>query len=135
MAVIGEIIIISNGKLSFGDYSSNEKQKVSDFELNGNLYNVKTYRLLTRLEKNNGLLMEIVPGGTVHDLEVLEDSAQFWIEGYDNSQITMELEGSTDYKIYVDNVQVGLSTSSKSGKISFSLELGEKVKEVRVVRV
>lgn len=134
MAVIDEIIIVSNGKLSFGDYESEEKRKVSDFELDGNLYNVKTHKLLTRLEKNNGLLLETVPGSTVHNLEVFDDMIEFSIEGYEDSQITMELEGGTDYKIYVNNLQVGLTTSSKSGKVSFSLELGSELKKVRIVK-
>ncbi|MCL2565923.1 MAG: endosialidase [Defluviitaleaceae bacterium] len=134
MAVIDEIIIISNGKLSFGDYESVEKRKVSDFELDGNMYNVKTHKLLTRLEKNNGLLLETVPGSTVHNLEVFDEMIEFSIEGFEDSQITMELEGSTDYKIYVNNLQVGLTTSSKSGKVSFSLELSNDIKKVRIVK-
>jgi len=134
MAVIDEIIIVSNGKLSFGDYESDEKRKSSDVELDGNLYNVKTHKLVTRLEKNNGLLLETVPGSTVHNLEVMDDEIEFSIEGYEDSQITMELEGSTDYKIYVNNLQVGLTTSSKSGKVSFSLELGSDAKKVRIVK-
>jgi len=134
MAVIDEIIIISNVKLSFGDYESVEKRKVSDFELDGNMYNVKTHKLLTRLEKNNGLLLETVPGSTVHNLEVFDEMIEFSIEGFEDSQITMELEGSTDYKIYVNNLQVGLTTSSKSGKVSFSLELSNDIKKVRIVK-
>jgi len=135
MAIIDTIILASEGKLSFGDYLSSDKRKVTDFELDGNLYNVKTHKLLTRLEKNNGLLLETVPGSTIHGLEVSNDATEFLIEGLENSQITMELEGATDYKIYVDSVQVGLTTSSKSGKISFSLELCDEPKKVEIVKL
>lgn len=134
MAVIDEIIKASNGKLSFGDYESDEKRKITDFELDGNLYSVKTHKLLTRLEKNSSLLLETVPGSTVHKLEVNDDATEFSIEGYEDSQITMELEGGADYKIYVNSLQVGLTTSSKSGKISFSLELSKEPKKVRIVK-
>ena len=134
MAVISEIITASKGRLSFGDYESEEKRKITGFELDGNLYNVKTHRLVTRLEKNSGLLLETVPGSTVHNLEVSDDVCEFAIEGYEDSQITMELESSVDYKIYVNNLQVGLTTSSKSGKISFSLELEKNAKKVRIVK-
>ena len=135
MAVISEIILASkSGKLSFGDYTAEEKRKISDFELDGNLYNVKTHRLVTRIEKNNGLLLESVPGSTVHDLLIEEQAIEFSIEGFEDSQITMELEGSVDYKIYVNNLQVGLTTSSKSGKISFSLELNEVPKKIAIIK-
>ena len=135
MAVINEIITASaDGRLSFGDYISDEKRKVSDFELDGNLYNVKTHKLVTRLEKNSILLIETVPGSTVHNLDVYEDITEFSIEGFEDTQITMELEGSTDYKIYVNNNQVGFTTSTKSGKLSFSAELEEKPKKVKIVK-
>jgi len=135
MAIIDEIISVSNGKLSFGNYLSYDKQKVSNFESDGNMYNVGTHRLVTRLEKNNGLLLEAVPGATVHDLEISDNTVEFSIEGFDSTQITMELEGATEYKIDVDNLQAGVTTSSKSGKLCFSLELGKMAKEVRIVKL
>ena len=135
MAVINEIILATkSGALSFGDYLSEEKRKISDFEVDGNLYNVKTHRLVTRIEKNSSLLLETVPGSTVHDLVIAEDATEFSIEGFEDSQITMELEGAVDYKIYVNNLQVGLTTSSKSGKISFSIDLNETAKKVKIVK-
>jgi len=136
MAVINEIILASKGgSLSFGDYLSEEKRKINDFELDGDLYSVKTHRLVTRIEKNSSLLLETVPGSTVHNLLVAEEETEFSIEGFEDSQITMELEGAVDYKIYVDNLQVGLTTSSKSGKISFSIELSETPKQVKIVKL
>ena len=135
MAVISEIILATKGgALSFGDYLSEEKRKISDFEVDGNLYSVKTHRLVTRIEKNSALLLETVPGSTVHNLLIEEEATEFSIEGFEDSQITMELEGSVDYKIYINNMQVGLTTSSKSGKISFSIELDETAKKVKIVK-
>ncbi|MDR2899862.1 MAG: endosialidase [Clostridiales bacterium] len=135
MAVIDEIIIATgDGKLSFGDYLAEEKKKVADFEVDGNIYSVKTHNLVTRLEKNGSLALETVPGSTVHNLTIDEDITEFSIEGFGDTQITMELEGQMDYKIYVDNTQVGFTTTTKSGKLSFSIDLNEKPKKVKIAK-
>ena len=53
MAVVEELIRVENENgLSFGDYTLNAKKKVSDFEFHGDMYKVKTYRDITKLEKN-----------------------------------------------------------------------------------
>ena len=45
MAVIKELIRKeSNGTLSFGNYELDSKQKLSDFEFEGDLYKVKTFK-------------------------------------------------------------------------------------------
>ncbi|HCL02520.1 MAG TPA: endosialidase, partial [Lachnoclostridium phytofermentans] len=41
-----------DGTISFGDYTLETKQKVSDFQHNGDLYKVKTFYEITKLEKN-----------------------------------------------------------------------------------
>ena len=63
MAVIQELIRQEeNGRISFGNYLMDEKKKVLDFEANGDLYKVKTFREITKLEKNGKMLLEAVPG-------------------------------------------------------------------------
>ena len=48
MAVIEELIRVEdNGSLSFGNYMVESKKKVVDFEVNGDLYYVKTYNEIT----------------------------------------------------------------------------------------
>ncbi len=136
MAVINEIIKSVDGEsLSFGDYLADGKKKFNDFELGGNLYNVRTHKLVTRLEKNGGLLIETVFGSTVHNLKEKNDCISFDIEGIENTQITMELEGEKEYKIIVDNVNVGSTKSSKSGKINFSVELCENPQCVEIEKI
>ncbi len=50
MAVIEELIRQEdNGSISFGNYLMDEKKKVLDFEVQGDLYKVKTYREITKL--------------------------------------------------------------------------------------
>ena len=62
MAVIEELIRLEdNGSISFGNYLMDEKKKVLDFEVCGNLYKVKTYKDITKLEKNGKMLFESVP--------------------------------------------------------------------------
>ena len=51
MSVINELIRTeANGTLSFGNYSLAAKSKVEDFEHEGDLYKVKTFKEITKLE-------------------------------------------------------------------------------------
>ena len=57
MAAISELIRIeNNGKLSFGDYTLASKAKLDNFEKDGDIYKVKTFKEITKLEKNGGFL-------------------------------------------------------------------------------
>mgnify|MGYP007049314938 FL=1 len=46
------IYVEEDGTLGFGDYTLTEKSKVNDFEFNGDLYKVKTFFEMTKLERN-----------------------------------------------------------------------------------
>ena len=50
-----------NGTLSFGDYELAQKAKRSDYEHEGDLYKIKTYAEITKLEKNGMFAYESVP--------------------------------------------------------------------------
>ena len=53
MAVIEELIRQEdNGTISFGNHLMDEKKKVLDFEVSGDLYKIKTFKEITKLEKN-----------------------------------------------------------------------------------
>ena len=57
MAVISELIRTEeNGKLSFGDYTLAAKAKLDNFEKDGDIYKVKTFKEITKLEKKRTLL-------------------------------------------------------------------------------
>ena len=93
MAVIEELIRLEDdGSISFGNYLMDEKKKVLDFEVCGNLYKVKTYKDITKLEKNGKMLLEAVPGATVHNFIMDAKTVAFEAESSDDVQITMELE-------------------------------------------
>ncbi len=136
MAVIDEIIRLeSDNSLSFGNYSVSEKQKVNDFEASGDVYKVKTHNEITRLEKNGKLLVETVPGTAIHNLKVSEKNISFSAEGIEDTQVTLELESDTIYKISVDDVSLGKMKANLSGKISFSVGLSSKAKDILIEKI
>ena len=58
MAVIEELIRQEdNGTISFGNHLMDEKKKVHDFEVSGDLYKIKTIKEITMLEINDILLL------------------------------------------------------------------------------
>ena len=120
------------GSISFGDYSLNQKTKKEDIEFGGDLYKVKTFYEITKLEKNGAFVYESVPGTAVENFAVMEDGASFKVCGYRDCEITVELEESTQYLITFNGEQHGLMETNRSGKLSIGLEL-EEGKEVEVV--
>ena len=133
MSVIQELIRVEkDGTLSFGNYLLDSKMKVLDFEVNGDLYYVKTYNEITKLEKNSKLLLETVPGATIHNFKMNEKFVTFAIEASDDIQITMELEAGKDYKVFVDEFNVGSVKANLAGKINFSVDTNTGAKEVKI---
>ena len=69
MSVVKELIRTeADGGISFGDYELAAKAKKSDFEHRGDLYKVKTFKEITKLERNGLFVYESVPGTAVTDL-------------------------------------------------------------------
>ena len=125
MAVVEELIRVENENgLSFGDYTLNAKKKVSDFEFHGDMYKVKTYRDITKLEKNELFVYESVPGTSVFDFEETDVRTEFEVEGFEDTQITLELEAEQEYEVFVDDVNIGRMTTNLGGKLVLSVELG-----------
>lgn len=136
MAGIEELIRQEdNGKISFGNHLMEEKKKVLDFEVDGDLYKVKTFREITKLEKNGKMLLEAVPGATIHNFEMNEKGASFTVEGGEDVQITMELEPETEYKILIDDVNVGKMKTNLAGKVNFSVELQKNEPSVAIEKI
>ena len=124
MAVVNELIRKEeNGTLSFGNTELPAKAKLDGFEYNGDLYKIKTFKEITKLEKNGSMVYESVPGTVVHDLQVSERKVTFGVEGNEDAQITLELEAGKEYKIYVDDTNLGKMKTNLGGKLSFSVEL------------
>lgn len=126
MAVVEELIRIDNGEaLSFGNYKLNSKSKADNFEFGGDLYKVKTFKEITKLERNGMFVYESVPGTAVSQLMVTDNGVSFQVEGPEDAQITLELEEQKEYKVLVDNVDAGQMKTNLGGKLSLSVELSE----------
>ena len=136
MAVVNDLIKLeSDGTISFGDYTADTKKKVPDFKVNDDVYYVKTFNEITRLEKNGKLLLETVPGSAVHNFSINENLVSFSIEGKDDIQITMELEPESEYRVVGDDFNIGSVNSGAYGKVSFSVEANGNEKAVKVEKM
>lgn len=134
MSVVKELLRgEQNGSISFGDYTLDKKAKLDNFEHGGDIYKVKTFYEITKLEKNGLFVYESVPGSAVTGFTEKEKGVSFQVESNKDIQITLELAESTEYAIYVDNEQVGLMETNMSGKLSFSVELPMPPVNVKVV--
>lgn len=137
MAVIEELLRgETNGSISFGNHKLAQKAKVEDFQHAGDLLKVKTFRDITKLEKNGMFLYESVPGTSVLNFTETENGVEFVAEGDEDAQITVGLEEDTEYEVFVNGKSVGTMATGLSGKLSLSVEL-EAAGEVpvRVKRV
>lgn len=136
MSVIDELIRKEdNGALSFGNYELETKTKLSDFEVNGDLYKVKTFKEITKLEKNGMFVYESVPGTAVHNFKVTENTVAFSVEGKEEPQITVELEPETEYTIFLDGLNAGTMKTNLGGKLVLSVEISNGASaEVKIVK-
>ncbi len=136
MAVVRELIRTEeNGTISFGDYGLDTKSKLSDFDHQGDMYKVKTFREITKLERNGVFVYESVPGTAVFDLEQTDGSMSFSVEGQGDAQITVGLEENMEYEIFINEESTGRMRTNLGGKLSFSTELSEGISTgVRIVK-
>ena len=92
MAVVQELIRTEdNGTISFGNYMLDVKSKAEDFEHDGDLYKVKTFKDITKLERNGMFVYESVPGTSVEHFAESENGVSFTVEGTEDAQITLGL--------------------------------------------
>ena len=124
MAVIDELIReVETGALSFGNFALATKTKKDGFQYQGDSYKIKTFREITKLERNGMFVYESVPGTVVHDFRATDKAVNFVVEGEEDSQITLELEAEKEYKIHIDKVYVGKMKTNLGGKLNLSVEL------------
>ena len=124
MAVISELIRSeADGTISFGDYTLADKKKLEDFKHDGDLYKVKTFSDITKLERNGMFVYESVPGTAVEKFSCTSDSVSFTVEGKGDAMITLELEPGTSYDITVGGSSAGQMKTNLGGKLNLSVEL------------
>ena len=126
MAIVKELLRTEeDGRLSFGDYTLASKTKLDNFEFEGDLYKVKTFSEITKLEKNGMFVYESVPVSEVENFKLTDTEVAFQISAPEDVQFTLELEPESEYEVLLDGVSAGKMTTNLSGKLSVSVEISE----------
>lgn len=136
MSVVKELLRAEeNGKISFGNYELRDKKKLEDFAHMGDVYKVKTFAEITKLEKNGLFLYESVPGTTVHEFEESAEGISFLAEGAHATQVTVGLKEDTEYEVFLNEASIGVVKTNLSGKLNVSVDLKHEDVTVKIVEV
>ena len=126
MSVVKELLRTEADKtLSFGDYTLDKKTKLDNFEFEGDVYKVKTYNEITKLEKNGLFVYESVPGTAVESFSMTDSEVSFSVSAAGDAQFTVELEPECEYDVKINGEDAGKMSTNLSGKLSVSVELNE----------
>ena len=136
MAAVKELLRAENdGTLSFGDYTLAAKTKKENFEFEGDIYKVKTFAEITKLEKNGMFVYESVPGSAVENFRETGEEVGFTVSAGGDVQFTLELEPEKEYRIFVNDTNIGKMKTNLGGKLVFSVEFDAEVPaRVKVVK-
>ena len=136
MAAVKELLRAENdGTLSFGDYTLGSKTKKENYEFEGDIYKVKTFSEITKLEKNGLFVYESVPGSAVENFRETDREVSFAVSAKGDVQFTLELEPESEYEVFIDDVSAGKMNTNLCGKLSVSVELAEDAgAQVKVVK-
>lgn len=136
MSTVKELLRAENdGTLSFGDYTRASKTKLDNYEFEGDIYKVKTFAEITKLEKNGMFVYESVPGSTVKNFRETDSEVTFKVSAPEDVQFTLELEPESEYEVFIGGESAGRMTTNLSGKLSVSVELTtDENTEVKVVK-
>ena len=134
MAVDKLICIEDDGSLSFGNHTLAEKAKLEDFPYEGNLMKVKTFKTMTKLEKNGSFMYESVPGTSVYGFKETAEGISFTVEGTadEDAQITLGLEEDKEYEIIISGSSAGKVKTNMGGKLNFSVDLSSGAAKVEI---
>ena len=132
MAIVEELIRKSEEGIDFGNYKLASKAKLEGFSFEGDMYKIKTFKEITKLERNGLFAYESVPGTAVFNYKRSENGVSFSVEGESDAQITLELSEEKEYEIEVDGVSAGKMKTNLGGKLTISVETKED-RETRVV--
>ncbi len=125
MAVVEELLRSeTDGTISFGNHLLENKAKAEDFEHCGDLYKVKTFKTMTKLERNGMFVYESVPGTSVLHFSEMADGVSFTVGGNEDAQITLGMEEDTEYEVFIDGTSIGKMKTNLGGKLNISVELG-----------
>ena len=100
------------------------------------MYKVKTFREITKLERNGMFVYESVPGTAVTNMVASENGVEFEVEGPEDAEITLGLMEETEYDVFVAGKSIGQMKTNLGGKLTLSVELDpETPVAVKVSRV
>jgi len=134
MSVVKELLRSEeNNTISFGNYELRDKKKVEDFSHMGDVYKVKTFEEITKLEKNGMFLYESVPGTTVHEFSETAEGVSFLAEGAHSTQVTVGLKEDTEYEVFLKGNSIGKVKTNLSGKLNLSIDLKTEDVDVKIV--
>lgn len=134
MSVVAELLRSEeSNNISFGNYELGEKKKVEDFAHLGDVYKVKTFNEITKLEKNGMFLYESVPGTSVHEFAETAQGVTFRAEGAHSTQITLGLKEDTEYEIFINESSIGKVKTNLSGKLNLSVDLKAADADVKII--
>ncbi len=135
MSTVSELIRSeADGSLSFGDYTLGAKAKLDNFEHAGDVYKVKTFKEITKLEKGGVFAYESVPGTAVTGLRAVDGGVSFNVEGPEDAEITIGLAEETSYDVKIGGTDAGTMTTGLGGKLTISVELGAEPVAVEIKR-
>lgn len=136
MAAVSELLRTeADGTISFGDFTKTEKSKLDNFEHGGDMYKVKTYQEITKLERNGMFVYESVPGTAVHSFLATDDGVSFQVEGPEDAEITVGLAEETEYEVLVSGESVGQMKTNLGGKLTVSVELDTDTPiEIKIIK-
>lgn len=112
-----------DGTLDFGNYTLRAKAKKDDFSFEGDIYKIKTFKEITKLERNGLFVYESVPGTAVHSFKRDEKGVSFRVFGETDVRITVELEETKEYAIFVNGANAGMMKTNLGGKLTLNVEL------------
>ncbi len=135
MGAVETLIAAEGGKIDFGDYTLAVKAKKDGFEVDGDIYKVKTFGEITKLEKNGSFAYESVPGTAVHGFNYTENGVEFFVEGLQDSEVTVGLAENTEYEVFINSESIGRIKTNLGGKLTFSVELSDEAVEVKITEV
>ena len=81
------------------------------------------------------MLLEAVPGATIFNFIQNEKGVFFQVEAAEDVQLTLELEAETEYKILVDDVNVGKMKTNMAGKVNFAVEVQKNATDIKIEKI
>lgn len=128
---MANILKINDDKtFDFGNYENKDKLKeaIIHNELD---YKVKTHSDITRLERDELMIYESVPGTNVRNFSYTSSKIKFNVSGYSHTSIIIGVNQDSVFNLTVDNVDEGEAIFVAKGKLNINLNL-ENNEEVSV---